>query len=69
MGGFQRISPLPDDPNFSQTVNKYDKASYRRICAEFGVDPTADFCFKHGQNQSLGYIFENYPNGDFARKQ
>ena len=69
MGGFQRISSLPDDPNFSQTDNKYDAASYRRLCTEFGVNPTADFRFNHGQNHGLGYVFINYSDGDYAQKQ
>ena len=69
MVGFQRIISLPDNPNFSQTDNKYDEASYRRICAEFGVNPTADFRFNHGQNHGLGYIFNNYSDGDYAQKQ
>ena len=59
MGGIQRISSLPDDPNFSQTDNKYDVASYERICAEFGVR----------QNHGLGYVFIHYSDGDFAHKQ
>ena len=66
---FQRISSLPDDPNFSQTDNKYNEASYRRLCADFGVNPTSDFRFNHGQNHGLGYIFINYSDGDFAQKQ
>ena len=69
MGGFQRISSLPDDPNFSQTNNKYDEASYRRICAEFGVDPSSDFRFNFEQNHGLGYVFINYSDGDYAQKQ
>ena len=66
MGGFQRISSLPDDPNFSQTDNKYDEASYRRLCAEFGVNPTADVRFNHGQNHGLGYVFIHYSDGGYA---
>ena len=54
MDGFQRISTLPDDPNFSQTDNKYDEVSYRKLCCEFGVNLTADFRFNHGQNHGLG---------------
>ena len=65
MGGFQRISSLPDDLHFSQTDNKYDEASYRRLCAEFSVDPSSDFRFNHG----LSYIFIHYSDGDFAQKQ
>ena len=64
-----RISSLPDDPNFSQTDNKYDEASYRRLCAEFRVDPSSDFRFNHGHNHGLGYIFINYSDGDFSQKQ
>ena len=43
MGGIQSMSALPGDPTFNQFNNKYDVASYKRICAEFGVDPSSDF--------------------------
>ena len=45
------------DFTFSQTENKYDSPSYKRICAEFGVDPNTDFRFTHGQNHGLGYCY------------
>ena len=57
MGGIQSFSALPGDPTFSQTENKYDSPSYKRICAEFGVDPNTDFRFTHGQNHGLGYCY------------
>ena len=57
MGGIQSISALPSDPTFSQTNNPYDIASYRRICAEFGVDPSSDFRYKRVANRGLGNVF------------
>ena len=56
LGGIQNISALPDDPTFNQFNNHYDVASFNRICAEFGVDPSSDFRFIHGKNNSLGNI-------------
>ena len=57
MGGIQSFSALPGDSTFTQTENKYDVPSYKRICAEFGVDPNTDFRFVHGQNHGLGYCY------------
>ena len=57
MGGIQSFSALPGDPTFSQTENKFDSPSYKRICAEFGIDPNTDFRFTHGQNHGLGYCY------------
>ena len=57
MGGIQSISALPSDPTFNQTNNPYDIASYRRICVEFGVNPSSDFRYKRGANHSLGIVF------------
>ena len=57
MGGIQSFSALPGDPTFSQTENKYDSPSYKRICAKFGIDPNTDFRFVHGQNHGLGYCY------------
>ena len=50
LGSIQSITALPGDPTFSQTNNNYDKASYERLCAEFGIDPRTDFRFTFGQN-------------------
>ena len=69
MGGIQSISALPGDPTFSEKDNPYDEVAYRRICAEFDVDPSSDFRFTFGQNHGLGYVFINYPNGDYAQKK
>ena len=62
MGGIQSISALPGDPTFDQFNNKYDVASYKRICNEFGVDPSSDFRFTTGENHGLGsvYIYASY---------
>ena len=62
MGGIQSISTLPGDPTFDQFNNKYDVASYKRICNEFGVDPSSDFRFTGGANHGLGsvYVYASY---------
>ena len=57
LGGIQNISALPGDPTFKQFNNHYDAPSYKRICAEFGIDPSSDFRFTHGKNNGLGYIY------------
>ena len=57
MGGIQSISALPGDPTFDQFNNKYDVASYKRICNDFGVDPSSDFRFKRGANHGLGSVY------------
>ena len=69
MGGIQSKNALPDDPAFNQKDNPYDVASYKRICAEFGIDPSTDFRFTHGQNHGLGYVNIMYSDGPFAHKQ
>ena len=43
LGGVQNSLALPGDSAFSQTENKYDIPSFKRICAEFGILPNADF--------------------------
>ena len=62
LGGIQSISALPGDPTFSQAINKYDVASYKRICAEFGINPSSDFRLTKGANHGLGsvYIYVSY---------
>ena len=57
MAGIQSISALPGDPTFDQFNNKYDVASYKRICAEFGVDPSSDFRYTSGANHGLGSVY------------
>ena len=69
MGGIQSISALPGDPTFNDKDNPYDEVAYRRICAEFDVDPSSDFRFTFGQNHGLGYVFINYTNGDYAQRK
>ena len=56
LGGIQNMSALPGDPTFSQFNNHYDAPSYKRICAEFGIDPSSDFRFTHGKNGGLGNV-------------
>ena len=69
MGGIQSKNALPDDPAFNQQDSPYDVASYKRICAEFGIDPSTDFRFTYGQNHGLGYVNIMYSDGPFAHKQ
>ena len=57
MGGIQSISALPGDPTFNVTDNHYDIASYKRICAEFGIDSTSDFRFTGRKNHGLGDVY------------
>ena len=65
MGGIQS----KNDPAFNQQDNPYDVASYKRLCAEFGIDPSTDFRFTYGQNHGLGYVNIMYSDGPFAHKQ
>ena len=58
LGGIQNISALPGDPTFSEFNNRYDVASYNRICGEFGVVPSSDFRFTHGKNNGLGNVYQ-----------
>ena len=57
LGGIQNMSALPGDPTFNQFNNHYDAPSFKRICAEFGIDPSSDFRFTHGKNNGLGYVY------------
>jgi len=57
MGGIQSVSALPGDPTFNPSGNNYDVASYKRICAEFGIAPTSDFCYTGGKNHGLGNVY------------
>ena len=56
LGGIQSMSALPGDPTFNPFNNHYDVASYKRICAEFGIDPSKDFRFTIGKNHGLGRV-------------
>ena len=56
MGGTQSMSALPGDPTFSQFNNHYDVASYKRICAEFGIAPSSNFRFTVGKKHGLGRV-------------
>ena len=60
LGGVQNSLPLPGDPAFNQTENKYDIPSFERICAEFGISPNADFRFTRGDNHGLGSVFKYF---------
>ena len=57
MGGIQSKNALPDSPVFSEISNPYDVASYKRICAEFNVDPSTDFRYTRGKNGGLGTVY------------
>ena len=48
---------MPGDPTFNQFNNHYDVAWYKRICAEFGINPSSDFRFTAGKNHGLGNIY------------
>ena len=50
------MSALPGDPTFNPLNNHYDVASYKRICAEFGIEPSSDFRFTFGKNHGLGRV-------------
>ena len=67
LGGVQNSLPLPGDPAFSQTENKYDIPSFERICAEFGISPNADFRFTKGDNHGLGSVFEYFTNSGYFK--
>ena len=57
LGGIQSMSALPEDPTFNPFNNHYDVASYKRICNEFGIDPSSDFRFTRGANRGLGSVY------------
>ena len=67
LGGVQNSLPLPGDSAFSQTENKYDIPSFKRICAEFGISPNADFRFTRGDNHGLGSVFEYFTNSGYFK--
>ena len=67
LGGVQNSLPLPGDPAFNQTENKYDIPSFNRICAEFGISPNADFRFTRGDNHGLGSVFEYFTNSGYIK--
>ena len=48
--------PLPGDPIFKQSNNRYSVTAYKSICAEFGIDPNSDFRFTAGNNKGLGSV-------------
>ena len=49
--------PLPGDPIFKQSNNRYNVTAYKSICAEFGVDLNSDFQFTAGNNKGLGSVY------------
>ena len=61
LGGVQNSLPLPGDTAFNQTEKKYDIPSFKRICAEFGISPNADFRFTRGDNHGLGSVLNILP--------
>ena len=56
LGGKQSMSALPGDPTFNPLSNHYEVASYKRSCAEFGIDPSSNFRFTIGKNHGLGRV-------------
>jgi len=67
LGGIQSMSALPGDPPFNQYNNHYDVTLYKRICSEFCIAPSSDFCFTHVENHGLGSIYV-YTSGTGASK-
>ena len=67
LGGVQNSLALPGDSAFSQTENKYDIPSFKRICAEFGISPNADFRFTKGDNHGLGSVFEYFTRSGYIK--
>ena len=67
LGGMQNSFALPGDSAFNQTENKYDIPSFKRICAEFGISPNADFRFTKGDNHGLGSVFEYFTNSGYFK--
>ena len=67
LGGPQNSLPLSGDTAFSQTENKYDIPSFKRICAEFGISPNADFRFTRGDNHGLGSVFEYFSYSGYTK--
>ena len=67
LGGVQNSLALPGDSAFSQTENKYDIPSFKRICAEFGISPNADFRFTKGDSHGLGSVFEYFTNSGYFK--
>ena len=67
LGGVQNSLALPGDSAFSQTENKYDIPSFKRICAEFGISPNADFRFTRGDNHGLGSVFEYFSYSGYTK--
>ena len=65
--GHKILSLFPGDTAFSQTENKYDIPSFKRICAEFGISPNADFRFTRGDNHGLGSVFEYFTNSGYTK--
>ena len=63
MGGIQSISSLPGDSTFNAKDNHYDIPSYKKICAEFGIDPTSDFRFTGRKNHGLGDVYVGVTGG------
>ena len=58
IGGIESVNALPDDPTFKQRDNKYEIASYKKICGEFGIDPSSNFHFtSEKKNHELGNVY------------
>ena len=56
LGGIQSMSTLPGYRTFNPPSDHYDVASYKILCAEFGIDPSSDFRFTIGKNHGLGRV-------------
>ena len=61
---------LPGDPTFNQVDNPFVVNGYRKICRDFGIDPSRDFRYTRGDNHGLGSVYTDdgktsasYPGG------
>ena len=57
MSGIQSKNALPVDEGFDEINNPYDVEAYKRICSEFGIDPSTDFRYTRGRNGGLGTVY------------
>ena len=46
---------------------KINTTYFKRICAEFGISPNADFRFTKGNNHGLGSVFEYFTNSGYFK--
>lgn len=59
---FEMKVALPQDSNWNAYNNTYDRSAYEKICAEFNVDPNADWRQKQSYNDGLGSVWVYWTN-------